>query len=211
MKYQKISSPLVKRTSDLLQDIAQTTGRGEITIGDFVAMLGERSFALAILIFSLPNSLPIPGVPGFSTLTGLPILFIALQILCGRKDIWLPRKVAAKRFQGEFLTKIIRKALPVVIWLEKLLHPRLTIVCESIGERFIGFLIAMMAFILALPIAGANFLPALSISLLALALLENDGFFAALSILFTLASLCFMYEVILLVVGGTVHWVSGLM
>lgn len=193
-----------------MTDIAQAPDKGEIMIGDFVTLLGDRSFALAILIFSLPNAVPI-GVPGFSTVTGLPILFIALQILCGRKVIWLPRKVAEKRFQQEFLAKVICKALPVVIWVEKFLHPRLTILCESIGERFIGFLIAVMACILALPIVGANFPPALSISLLALSLLEDDGVFAVLSMLFCIATAYFMYSVVMVVLGGTLHWVLELM
>src|SRR5687768_2949363 len=87
-----------KRTSDLLRDIADQPDHGTISVGRFVELLGDRSFALCILIFSLPNSLPVPGIPGFSTITGVPILLIALQIVFGRKAIWLPPKIAAKSF-----------------------------------------------------------------------------------------------------------------
>jgi hypothetical protein len=195
-----------KRTSDVLKDIVLVGGQDEIAIGEFMTMLGDRSFALAILIFSLPNSLPIPGIPGFSTVTGIPILFIAIQIVCGRKAIWLPRSVALKQFPRHFLVKMITKALPVIVWLEKFLHPRLTVVCGAYGERIIGVLIAVMAFILALPIPGGNIPPGVSISLLALAILERDGVFALVSMVFTVASFCFIYKLIALVLGSAMDW-----
>lgn len=199
-----------KRTSDLLQEIADRQGDGSITIGQFVEMLGDRSFALTILIFSLPNSLPVPGIPGFSTLTGLPILIIALQIVFGRASIWLPKQVAEKQFSQAVVTKIVLKALPVIRWLERFIKPRLTPLCESLGERFIGLLIVLMALILVLPIVGGNFLPGFSISLMALALLENDGMFAILSIFVCLSSLYVMYEIIRFVVSAAIHWLMGL-
>lgn len=197
-----------KRTSDILQGILDSPDHGEITVGDFVAKLGERSFALIILIFSLPNALPLPGIPGVSTVTGLPIMFIAMQMIWGRNAIWLPRKLAEKKFHQAMMTKIIGKALPSVLWLEKLLHPRMTALCTSYGERLIGLLIVLMAVILALPILGGNFLPGFCISLLALALLENDGFFAAISIAITLAGFVLMYQVIALVFTGVMHGIG---
>lgn len=184
------------RASHLLKQIEAASHGDTISVGEFVSMLGDRSFALAILIFSLPNSLPVPGIPGFSTVTGLPILFIALQLIAGKHTIWLPKRVAEKTFSQAFLKKIVTKAMPVVLWLEKFLHPRLGFVCGPIGERVIGLLIATMAFILVLPIVGGNFLPGASISLLALALLENDGIFASFSMAFCLLSLWLMYSIV---------------
>jgi hypothetical protein len=72
MAKQSISRSGNKRTSDLLKEIRDLPDQGMVTIGTFVDMLGDRSFSLCILIFSLPNSLPVPGIPGFSTITGCP-------------------------------------------------------------------------------------------------------------------------------------------
>lgn len=200
-----------KRTTHLLQEIADRHDRGTITVGEFVDMLGDRSFALTILIFSLPNSLPIPGIPGFSTITGLPILLIALQIVFGRSSIWLPAKVAKKEFSQAVVTKIVRKALPIISWLERFIRPRLGFMSEALGERFIGLCIATMSLILVLPIVGGNFLPGFSISLMALALLESDGLFAIFSILFCFGSIYLMYEIISFVVVTAVTWLIGIM
>lgn len=199
-----------KRTSHLLQEIAHAPDHGHITVGQFVQMLGDRSFALSILIFSIPNSLPVPGIPGFSTITGIPILLIALQIVFGRKAIWLPKKVAEKQFSHAVIVKIIKKALPIILWIERFVRPRLTPICESYGERLIGVLMAAMAAILSLPIVGGNFLPGFSISLMALALLENDGIFALFGMFFTVGSIYIMFKIIAFVVLAIIGWFTGL-
>jgi len=198
------------KASDLLAQIANSAEGETISIGEFVSLLGERSFALAILIFSLPNSLPVPGIPGFSTITGLPILFIALQLVAGKHKIWLPKSVSEKTFSNAFLKKVVTKAMPVVQWLERFLHPRFGFVCGPIGERVIGLLIATMAFILVLPIVGGNFLPGASISLLALALLESDGIFACFSMAFCLLSLWFMYSIVVWALKLLIAWAASL-
>jgi len=199
---------MMKRPSELLNDILHAPDGGEITMGDFVELLGDRSFALIILIFALPNIPPL-GIPGISTITALPILFMALQILGGRDTIWLPSKVAQKRFEQKRLTKVISKMLPAVLWLEKFLRPRLTMLCESVGERAIGFLIIVMGLILILPVIGGNFLPGVAIALLALALLAKDGFLAAFGILFSLVSLSIMCSVVVVASESVIEWIAG--
>lgn len=200
-----------RRTSDLLRDITGSPHNGDVSIGDFVSLLGDRSFALVILIFALPNAIPVPGIPGFSTLTGVPIILIALQIAQGRDTIWLPEKIAKKRFSYAFLVKIINKAMPVMLWIEKWLHPRWVWLCEGFNERVIGLLIVVLAAILSLPIPGGNFLPGISILLLSLALLEKDGLLALIGMIISAGSIVFMYKVIVFVIGSIAGWVMGLL
>jgi hypothetical protein len=135
----------------------------------------------------------------------VPILLIALQIVCGRHAIWLPHKVANKSFKQSIVVKIVEKALPIIIWLERFVRPRLTFLCDGLAERVIGLLIVAMALILSLPIVGGNFLPGFAISLMALALLENDGIFAVLSAAFTVGSVYLMLEII----AKAFEWLSG--
>lgn len=189
----------VLRTSKLLQKIIDESDGGTITVGQFTALLGDRAFALVILIFSLPNSLPIPGIPGFSTITGLPITFIAMQMALGRETIWLPKKIAEKEFSQALLIKMLSKAIPAVIWLEKLLRPRMGWVCGKTGERLIGLLFVVLSLIIALPIPGGNFLPGVAMSLIAIGLLEKDGLFIIAAAGFAIGSIVVMYK---LIIGG---------
>lgn len=197
-----------KRTSEVLQDIINTSGEGSITIGQFTGLLGDRAFALAILIFSLPNSLPLPGIPGFSTLTGLPIVFIALQMMAGRDTIWLPQKVADRQFAQHILKRLLTKAMPAVVWMERYLCPRMDWACSALAERLLGVLFIALALIIALPIPGGNFLPGLSMSLIALGLLEKDGLFVACAVAFSVMSIALMYKVIVLFFTAIIHAVA---
>jgi hypothetical protein len=199
----------IRRTSDMLRDIALSQRNDTISIGEFVSLLGDRSFALVILLFALPNAIPVPGIPGFSTLTGVPIMLIALQIALGRDTIWLPEKIRRKQFSQAFLRKIVDKSLPVLLWIEKWLHPRLVFLCEGWSERLIGLLVVVLAGILALPIPGGNFLPGASILLLSLALLEKDGWLASAGVIFSVCSIVFMYKVIVFVISSVAGWIMG--
>lgn len=192
------------RTSQILQSIVDNCADGTITIRDFTSMMGDRAFALVILVFSLPNSLPIPGIPGFSTITGLPIMFVSMQMLLGRDVIWLPQWVAIKEFKTQTIKKVLAKAIPYVVRIEKYLKPRWSIVLSPVGECLVGFCILMLTFILILPIPGGNFLPGLSITILALSFLEKDGLWTACGVVISIISFYVMYEAI----GKFAAWIS---
>lgn len=205
-----MSHPPVRRTSEVLQEVIDATDHGVMTIGKLAAMLGDRTFTLAILIFSLPNSLPIPGIPGFSTITGLPITFIAIQMILGKETIWLPQGMANKEFSHATLARVLGKAMPGVVWVEKYLVPRMTWVCTPLAERFIGILFLILSLIIALPIPGGNFLPGLSMSLIAIGLLERDGLFVLCALAFSVFSVGLMAKFIAVVVTKSVNWVLNL-
>ncbi len=195
-----------KRTSQVLQDIIDNSQNGSISLGRFTDKLGDRGFALAILIFALPNSLPIPGIPGFSTITGLPITFIALQMVVGRQTIWLPDRIARKEFSMDVLKRLLNKAMPGVIKLEKYLTPRWDWVTSRFAERFLGLLFVVLSLIIALPIPGGNFFPGLAMSLIALGMLEKDGLFVSCAVGFSLMAIALMVGVIKLFFQALFKW-----
>lgn len=170
------SSRESKRTSDILAAlVSDTDGDGDISVQEIVRLLGDRAYGLAILVFSLPNSLPIPSPPGFSAITGIPILLIALQLAAGRSTPWLPPRVRKYRFSRAKFASFLNKALPYIRKAERLLHPRLDFMHTWMVERIIGIVFVLLAGLLAMPIPFGNFLPGLSMSLIALGMLERDG------------------------------------
>ena len=201
-----------KKTSLILKNIiAECNTPGTISVGEFLTMLGDRAFYLAILIFSLPNSLPIPGIPGVSTVTGLPITFIAFQLMLGRDVIWLPVKIAEKSFNKETLAKLLSKTLPGVIWLEKFLRPRWPAMTGVRAERTIGAVFVVLSLIIALPIPGGNFLPGVAMSLIALAMLEKDGAMLSGALIFAAGSVFVMIGVIKMFFGAVIKGVHALL
>jgi len=193
-----------KHTSEILREIIEKCSDGTISLGDFVRILGDRAFGLVILVFSLPNSLPIPGIPGFSTITGLPITFFALQMLLGQKVMWLPKRLALREFSGQGMTRILRKALPTVIWIEKFLKPRMVFLIHGLGERVLGLFFITLSLIIALPIPLGNFLPGVSMSILAIGLIERDGLCLLMGMVVSVFTVIFMSTVITLFFKGVI-------
>ncbi len=164
------------RTSDILATlIVEADGHGDISLQEVMKMLGARAFGLAILIFSLPNSLPIPSPPGFSAIMGFPIVIFGFQMFLGRKSLWLPPRIRRYRFSRAKLAYFLTKALPYIRKVEKLLHPRLAFMGTKGGEHVAGVVVLALAIVLSLPIPLGNFLPGLAISVIALGMLERDG------------------------------------
>lgn len=199
-----------KEGSKLLKQVLEISQKETITVGEFVSLLGTRSIASAILIFSLPNSLPIIGPPGLSTVTGLPIVFFALQLLFGRDSIWLPRKLSEKKISQNVLQKIIKIMLPIIQWFEKWMYNRWHFVFAHHGKQIVGFVIFIMSLVLILPIPGGNLLPGLSITLLALSIIQLDGLFVVLGIIFSIVNLYLMSNLIMWIITGTIKWIQNL-
>mgnify|MGYP003576846186 CR=1 FL=1 len=161
--------------SSLLSDFAEKFTNERVRVRDITESLGQRSFGFILLIFALPNSLPIIGIPGVSTITGLPMLFVAVQMALGHQRVYLPRWIADSSISTTSFQTLIRKAVPWLRRIEKLMKPRIGFLTQGKAERWLGAFCVLLAFLLALPIPLGNLLPALGILFIALGLIESDG------------------------------------
>ncbi|STX30142.1 ABC transporter permease [Legionella beliardensis] len=162
--------------SRALKQLADNAAKEDkMTYGSIVDCLGDQGFGLIIVLFALPSALPISAVPGFSFIFGLPIVFVALQIIGGRHRIWLPTFLAKREVNKEKLVKVIKKTLPYLISIEKLLKPRWSFLTSPIMERVHGVVLLLLSLLLLLPIPMSNFIFAGLIILFGLGLTGEDG------------------------------------
>lgn len=161
--------------STLLLDFAANFSAERVRVRDITESLGQRSFGFILLIFALPNSLPILGIPGVSTITGLPMLFVAIQMALGHKRVYLPRWIADSSLASADFHSLINKVVPWLRRIEKLMKPRIPLLTQGNAERWLGAFCVVLAFLLVLPIPLGNLLPALGILFIALGLIESDG------------------------------------
>lgn len=161
--------------SSLLLSFAENFSNERVRARDITESLGQRSFGFILLIFALPNSLPIIGIPGVSTITGLPMLFVAVQMALGHQRVYLPHWIADSSLPTASFQALIRKVCPWLRRIEKLMKPRIAILTQGSAERWLGAFCVLLAFLLALPIPLGNLLPALGILFIALGLIERDG------------------------------------
>jgi hypothetical protein len=165
--------PLSKRKlAEILVDIAEDPARERVSVADLLLAMQDRAFGALMLIFAMPNALPTP--PGTSAILGAPLVFLAAQLMLGRKP-WLPKVIANRSMTRTDFATMIGKVAPWITRAEKLLRPRLVVVARPPAEYLIGALCLLMAIILVLPIPLGNMLPAFSICLFSLGLLERDG------------------------------------
>jgi hypothetical protein len=164
--------PMSRALQQLVDNAAKEK---KMTYGSIVAELGNQGFGLIIVLFALPSALPISVVPGFSFIFGLPIVFVALQIIMGKNRLWLPKYLSEKEVNKEKLVQIIKKTLPYLKYIEKLLKPRISFMTSPIAERMHGLMLLMLSLLLLLPIPMSNFIFAALIILFGLGLTGEDG------------------------------------
>ena len=168
-----IATPAAKATlHSMLRDLAHDTNRERISVGDLLEALGDRALAALLFVFAVPNVLPVP--PGTSVVLGAPLVFLAAQLAFGRRP-WLPAVIARRTMTRADFATLIRRIGPWLERAERLLRPRVVWLALPPMEYLVGLVCLLLAAVLVLPVPLGNMLPALSISLLALGILERDG------------------------------------
>ena len=126
-----------------------------------------------LLMLTLPVLLPMP--PGVSMLLALPLLVVAPQIVVGRRALWMPRALAERTIERAKLAKLVKRILPPLTRLERLVRPRLQVLTGRFGACLVGVAATVIAVVLVLPLPAANLVPSLALVLFALGLSRRDG------------------------------------
>ena len=146
-----------------------------VTLDEILEIAGERTFGFLFVLLSLPSALPIPA-PGYSTPFGIVMFLLAVQLVAGSEQPWLPEKFRKKGFEREQIQGLLRKGIPWLQKIELIAKPRLTPVCTSrLGRTVIGCAIALMSVSMMIPIPLTNTLPAIGIFVTGFGLLDDDG------------------------------------
>ena len=168
------------RFSTILRQVSEQPA-ARVSLAELVKVFGDRAFGALMLIFALPNLIPLP--PGSSSVLGAPLILIAIQLAIGRRYLWLPSFFLAQSTPREHFKRVVERVVPPLRWTERLLAPRLTFLFGVVGDRLIGITCFLLSLILFLPIPFANTLPALAICWFSLALIQRDGAVAILGFL----------------------------
>jgi hypothetical protein len=175
------------RLSDALQELAETP-TPVLTLGEALDAVGERSFGALIFVLAVVN-LVAGVIPGVSTLLGVPLVLLSLQLVAGRPRPWLPRRLRSIRLQRSALRARIERFGPSLARLERALRPRLHVLTGPWAERLIGAICLGLSLFLCLPVPFGNLLPSVTLALFGIALLERDGLVALLAVGVTAADI----------------------
>jgi hypothetical protein len=166
--------------------------RDHFTLGWLMQSLQKRSYGMIMLSLAV-----IAIAPGISIIAGVLLLFPAFQMIAGKSAATFPRFISARPLPTRPLAALMQRAVPVLRYLEKIVHPRWARPLAAI-RPMVGIVIALLdAFVVLAPIPLAQVLPALVIALIALAYLEEDGL---------LLSLALLAALVLVAAGSAAAW-----
>lgn len=179
----------------MLARIASDGTRERVSVGDALALAGDRAFGALLFVFALPNVIPMP--PGTSAILGLPLVLLTGQFLFGRKTPWLPRMVTDRTVARADFAGVLARISPRLQRLERFLRPRFGLFVSPVGERLLGLVMLALSILIFLPIPFGNIVPAAAICLMSLALVEHDGLIAALGAVLGIVAVLFVWGALL--------------
>lgn len=198
--------------SELLSDLLDAFPHERVSVAELIDRLDARAHGVLLLVLALPMC--IPNVPGISTIFGVLMMAPALQLVLGSRRLWLPRRVRAWTFPRAGLTRTLRRAIPALRRVEYLIRPRISFLTSFPVTILVGLQTLLMAFILILPVFGANFPPGVTVVVTALALLQRDGVLMLLSVPLAAGSviaLIYFGILSLAVLNGAIGWIQTLL
>jgi len=171
-----------KLSTELQRHFFDESHPGKVTLEEILTLAGERAFGFLFVLLSLPSALPIPA-PGYSVPFGIVLFFLAVQLLSGATQPWLPPRFAHRSVELSQIQGVLKAGLPWLKRVEVLTRPRMSGICHRRpGRLVIGLAIALMAISMMIPIPLTNTLPAIGIFITGFGLLDEDGFISLMGL-----------------------------
>lgn len=149
---------------------------GPKTIGGLDEKFAEKGFAVIVLFLMILPATPLP-TGGITHFLEIVAIVVALQLVLGRRNLWLPKRWRARELGPSFTGKAAPFIIRRIRAFERISRPRGVKLLESgIALRLCGLAIgglAVAAF-LAPPFSGLDTLPSLGAVVIALALILDD-------------------------------------
>jgi hypothetical protein len=162
------------RLSDELE--AWLRGEGDKTLGGLVEVFEEKSFAiLFVLLLGVP-ALPLP-TGGATHVFEVIAVLIALELIAGRSQVWLPQRWRRLELAGARQQRFITALIKLIRRLERISRPRLAFLLRRrLTDVVFGLLViaGSAAAFFAPPFTGLDTLPALGVVVLSLGVLLED-------------------------------------
>jgi hypothetical protein len=171
------------------------------TLNDVIDRIGSRGPYAMLIVLSLPFITPV-SLPGVSNVLGVVMILLAWKLARGVPP-HLPKSAGAKPIQRDRMAKILRVSEKVLRFIEKFVRPRRTPWLAWRSARLVNAIaIAVMAAMLALPIPPtiplSNMLPSYAIIVLAMSLMEEDGWFIWAGYALSLGTLTYLIAMMII-------------
>ena len=163
--------------SDVLDQLEDSAHGDSIAVQEVVDKLGHHSFAALMLIFSLISTSPASAIPGLTATVAVIVFILVVQMILGRKCVWLPGFITRRQLSTQKLCKGVGWLRTPVRFVERFLGERLTWLLHRpwlfLPLILILGLTLFMPFMEVIPTSGS--IASAVIALFAAGLLARDG------------------------------------
>lgn len=186
---------------DILDALGDTAVAAEhVRVGEMVEAVGGRGYGPLLFVPAMIELSPLGGIPGVPTVLATVVALFAVQIVLGRRHLWLPRVLERIKVPARRLRQALDALRPAARWLDRWFHGRLRPLTGRVGQRAA----ATVCFALCLTVPPLEIVPFASsapmaaVALFGLAITLRDGLVMALA--FTAAGGAFAFGAWLLYV-----------
>lgn len=162
--------------SDVIEAVLREAGAEPLRLGDLIDRTAERGFGLLMLMLGLPMLIPVLP-PGSSTIVGPIYAIFAVQMLRGARHPWVPARLRARTLSPKTVAALRARGLPMLRRAERFSRPRGLWLSERAALRLAGIVVFLMGVVLLSPLPFLNTLPAISVMLIGMGLLNRDAAF----------------------------------
>lgn len=146
------------------------------TFAGLLNVAAEKSFALLFLVCMAIPALPLP-TGGITYIFEFATILVAIELIVGRKTIWLPQKLLKRPLGKTITTRTLPYLVRKIRWFEKHSRPRMSALLNQRDFlRLVGLFVLLFAIgsALAPPFSGLDTIPALGVLIIALSLILED-------------------------------------
>jgi hypothetical protein len=172
-------------------------GDGDKTLGGLIELFEEKAFALLFVLLLGVPALPLP-TGGATHVFEVIAVLLALQLIAGRDEIWLPQRWRKLELAGRKQQRFLAGLMKMIRRLERFSKPRLRFLFDHrLSNIVFGLLVigGSAGAFFAPPFTGLDTLPALGIVLLSLGVLLEDVIVVILALIVGVAGV--LLEIVL--------------
>jgi hypothetical protein len=151
-------------------------GAGDKTLSGLIELFEKKSFAVVFVLLLGVPALPLP-TGGVTHVFEIVAVLLALQLIIGRDEIWLPQRWRNLQVAGGKKQRLINALMKMIRWLERFSRPRVRFLFDHRLTNIVfgvAVIAGSVAAFLAPPFSGLDTLPSLGVVLLSLSVLLED-------------------------------------
>lgn len=167
-------------------DSTSAAATGETTtVREVLDGFGHTSHAALILLPALVVVTPLSGIPGLSSMMGITIGLLSLQMIAGRRRLWLPDWILRQKVSSSRLVKALRPMNRPARFLDRFTGQRLAFMVRPPARILLQVLCMICGF--AMPfleiVPFSSSVLGAAVAAFATAILARDGVLASLGLL----------------------------